>query len=150
VAAANLVDPDIVRGKTLLGFRIPVCVASPFSRARRHDNHGHDRDHDEDDSRVISSLFDHTSVLKLIEWRWQLAPLTPRDSSDRIKNLAHALDFDHPDFSVPSLPIPPPPPPFNCVQTNSRSTLNSTADNEEDAWQGLLNSGLLDGWNLPL
>jgi phospholipase C len=151
VAAANLVDPDIVRGKTLLGFRIPVCVASPFSRARNHDNHGHGRDHDDEhDSRVISSLFDHTSVLKLIEWRWRLAPLTPRDSSNRIKNLAHALDFDHPDFSVPSLPIPPQPPPFNCVQTNSPSTLNSTTENEEDAWRGLLNSGLLDGWNLPL
>ena len=75
VAAANLVDPDIVRGKALLGFRIPVCVASPFSRSRQHENHGHHHA-DDDDSRVISSLFDHTSVLKLIEWRWRLAPLT--------------------------------------------------------------------------
>jgi len=43
VAAANLVDPDIVNGKTLLGFRIPVCVASPFSRTERDE----DRDDDE-------------------------------------------------------------------------------------------------------
>jgi phospholipase C len=151
-AAANLVDPDIVRGKTLLGFRIPVCVASPFSRARHHDNHGHDHDHDhdDDDSRVISSLFDHTSVLKLIEWRWQLAPLTPRDSADNITNLAHALEFEHPDFSVPELPIPPAPPPFSCVQASPRSALGSTTENEENAWRGLLDSGLLDGWDLPL
>ena len=37
VTAANLVDSDIVNGKTLLGFRVTVCVASPFSR-RKHDD----------------------------------------------------------------------------------------------------------------
>ena len=31
-AAPNSVDPDIVGGKALLGFRIPVVVASPFTR----------------------------------------------------------------------------------------------------------------------
>ena len=30
--APNAVDPDIVDGKALLGFRIPVVVASPFTR----------------------------------------------------------------------------------------------------------------------
>jgi phospholipase C len=98
---------------------------------------------------VISSLFDHTSVLKLIEWRWQLTPLTPRDASESITNLAQALEFDHPDFSVPDLPIPPPPPPFSCFQPTSSSALSSTTQNEEKAWSGLLNSGLLDGWDLP-
>jgi phospholipase C len=29
--AANGVDPDIVDGKTLLGMRVPVVVASPWS-----------------------------------------------------------------------------------------------------------------------
>jgi phospholipase C len=152
-AAGNSVDPDIVRGKTLLGFRIPVCVASPFSRARHHGNHGHDNHHDDKhESRVVSSVFDHTSVLKLIEWRWQLSPLTPRDASRDITNLAHALDFDDPDSSVPQLPTPPPaPPPTPCPQPNPAAPLRLTGVSEEgDAWTKLLSSGLLDGWNLPL
>jgi phospholipase C len=93
-AAANLVDPDVVGGKTLLGIRVPTVVASPFSIG------------DPNDPRVSTSVFDHTSVLKLIEWRWGLAPLTPRDASNDIQNLAYALDFEQPDPSVPTLPQP--------------------------------------------
>jgi len=141
-AAGNLVDPDVIHGKALLGFRIPVCIASPFSRARN-DNQGHD-------SRVISSLFDHTSVLKFIEWRWDLAALTPRDSANNIANLAVALDFDRPDFSIPELSMPSAPPPFSCVQASSPTLSNARTANEENAWKGLLNSGLLDGWDLAL
>jgi phospholipase C len=152
VAPGNLVDPDMVHGKTLLGFRIPVCVASPFSRARRHGNHDRDdRDDEGHDSRVVSSLFDHTSVLKLIEWRWQLPALTPRDASHKITNLVHALDFEHPDFSVPQLPLPSAPPVAPCTPVNANSSSRLTNDSEEeDAWTRFLNSGLLDGWNLSL
>src|SRR5262245_8974791 len=84
VAAANAVDTDIVGGETLLGFRIPVCIASPYSFSRRGLDEG------EQMPRVANSLFDHTSVLKFIEWRWQLSPLTPRDESGDITNLARA------------------------------------------------------------
>jgi phospholipase C len=92
--AANSVDPDIVAGKTLLGMRVPVVVASPWSAG----NPGNP---------IVNSLvFDHTSVLKLIEWRWGLPPLTPRDASSDVNNLAYALDFNHPQTSVPSLPKP--------------------------------------------
>ena len=155
-AAANTVDPDIVHGKALLGFRIPVCVASPFSRSRpSDDDHGHNNDHDDDDrgSNVVSSLFDHTSVLKFIEWRWQLSPLTPRDASQDIKNLANSLNFEHPDFSVPQLPFPTAPPPGPCVPSNSFRTQGAPAtltNREDNAWRGLLESGLLNGWDLPL
>jgi phospholipase C len=45
-------------------------------------------------------------VLKLIEWRWSLAPLTPRDASADINNLAYALNFNQPQTAVPSLPKP--------------------------------------------
>jgi len=41
--------------------------------------------------------------LKLIEWRWGLAPLTPRDASNDVLNLAYALNFNQPDATVPSL-----------------------------------------------
>jgi len=148
VAAANLVDPDIVNGKTLLGFRIPVCVASPFSRTERDE----DRDDDERGNSIVSSLFDHTSVLKFIEWRWRLSPLTPRDASQSITNLAYSLRFEHPDFSVPQLPFPTAPPPVPCVPSNSAGITRApalTTASEENAWRGLRDSGLLSGWDLP-
>jgi phospholipase C len=92
--APNLVDPDLVNGKALLGFRVPTVVASPFSRGNPFD------------PRVSKPVFDHTSVLKLIEWRWGLAPLTARDASSDVANLAYALNFKEPDASVPYLPQP--------------------------------------------
>jgi len=92
--AANNVDPDLVNGKALLGLRVPTVVASPFSRGNPAD------------PRVSALVFDHTSVLKLIEWRWGLAPLTARDASSDVANLAYALNFREPDDSVPNLPQP--------------------------------------------
>jgi phospholipase C len=92
--APNLVDPDLVKGKALLGCRVPTVVASPFSRGNPFD------------PRVSAPVFDHTSVLKLIEWRWGLSPLTARDASDDVANLAYALNFKEPDASVPYLPEP--------------------------------------------
>lgn len=93
-AAANDVDTDIVNGKTLLGMRIPAVVASPWSAG------------DPNQPTVNSLVFDHTSVLKLIEWRWGLTPLTPRDASNDVNNLAHALNFSSAQTAVPSLPRP--------------------------------------------
>ena len=93
-AAANGVDADIVNGKTLLGMRLPVVVASPWSAGSPNN------------PTVNSLVFDHTSVLKLIEWRWGLPPLTPRDASTDVNNLAYALDFNNPQTAVPALPKP--------------------------------------------
>ncbi len=93
-AAANAVDTDIVDGKTLLGMRVPVVVASPFSAG------------DPNRPLINSVVFDHTSVLKLIEWRWGIPPLTPRDASSDVGNLAYALNFNTPNAAVPSLPKP--------------------------------------------
>ena len=59
----NGVDPDLVNGKALLGLRIPVVVASPFTRGNRAD------------PRVVSTVFDNTSILKLITVRFGLDPL---------------------------------------------------------------------------
>jgi phospholipase C len=92
--APNNVDPDLVNGKALLGIRVPTVVASPFSVG------------DPNDPSVSALVFDHTSVLKLIEWRWGLPPLTARDASNDVANLAYALNFDHPNASVPTLPQP--------------------------------------------
>jgi hypothetical protein len=60
----------------------------------------------ENNPRISHLVFDHTSILKLIEWRWRLAPLTPRDASTDIANLALALDFNQPVIAIPTLPKP--------------------------------------------
>jgi phospholipase C len=92
--AANNVDTELVNGKALLGLRVPTVIASPFSRGNPAN------------PRVSALTFGHTSVLKLIEWRWGLAPLTPRDASSDVQNLAYALNFSEPDTDLPSLPEP--------------------------------------------
>jgi phospholipase C len=92
--AANAVDTDLVNGKALLGMRVPTVIASPFTRGI------------ENSPLVNHLVFDHTSILKLIEWRWGLAPLTPRDASGDINNLAYALNFTSPVTAVPTLPKP--------------------------------------------
>jgi phospholipase C len=94
VIAANNVDPDQVNGQVLLGFRVPPVIVSPFTR-----NTG-------TTPLVKHALFDHTSILKLIEWRWGLAPLTPRDASSQIGNLATIMNFASPNAGLPGLPSP--------------------------------------------
>jgi phospholipase C len=96
VVAPNNVDTDLVNGQALLGFRIPSIVVSPFTR-----NSG--------SSPLVShDVFDHTSVLKLIEWRWGLQPLTARDASSQIGNFATAMNFSNPNTDVSGVPIPSP------------------------------------------
>jgi phospholipase C len=53
------------------------------------------------------TVFDHTSVLRFIEWRWGLKPLTIRD--DTADNIAEALDFRRRARSAPRYLIPPGP-----------------------------------------
>ncbi|HEY2496252.1 MAG TPA: alkaline phosphatase family protein [Candidatus Angelobacter sp.] len=101
-AAPNGIDPDLVNGKALLGFRVPTVVASPFTMGNS--------------SRPLVNhlVYDHTSVLKLLEWRWGLAPLTARDASSDVNNLLSALRLPNPAAAVPNLPRPLPPVPQPC------------------------------------
>jgi phospholipase C len=71
-----------------IGFRTPAIIISPFSRR------GH----------VSHHQFDHTSVLRMIEWRWGLDPLTIRDQT--ANNLALALDLKHPERHAPQYLVP--------------------------------------------
>ncbi len=128
-AAPNAVDPDLVDGKALLGFRVQAVVASPFSAGSA------------DNPRVDSLVYDHTSILKLIEWRWKLAPLTARDASDDVQNLAHALQFDNPNTQVPDLPQPLPPAPVPCPGGGIAFESGSGSE-----WQSLIDSGVLRAW----
>ena len=93
VVAPNEVDTDLVDGLALLGLRVPTVIVSPFSMGSPLI------------PRVNSTVFDHTSVLKLIQWRWNLPPLTARDASDEVGNLASVLDFSNPRTKLPLLPV---------------------------------------------
>ena len=132
VIAPNDVDKDLVNGKALLGFRVPVVVVSPFTRGKTAT------------PRINSSLYDHTSVLKLIEWRYGLRPLTRRDASGEIGNLAWALNFAEPEYSVPWLPVIKTPDPTACPLFN----LSTNEDNESFDFYDLMNSELAEGWNI--
>ena len=86
---APIPDADRVVGSDgRIGFRTPAVVISPFSRR------GH----------VSHRQFDHTSVLRMIEWRWGLEPLTVRDQT--ANNLALALDFRRPEHHAPQYLVP--------------------------------------------
>jgi phospholipase C len=93
VVAPNTIDADLIDGRALLGLRVPSVIVSPFSMGSPLY------------PRVNSTVFDHTSVLKLIEWRWNLRPLTVRDASGEIGNLATALDFASRRDSLPTFPV---------------------------------------------
>lgn len=71
-----------------LGFRVPCLVISPWSPR----------------SCVNHTAFNHTSVLKMIEWRWGLEPLTVRDSI--AQNLATVLDFSRHNLSSNTYSVP--------------------------------------------
>jgi phospholipase C len=85
--------PSPATGTARLGFRVPALLFSPFARR----------------GYVSNMQFDHTSILNMIEWRWNLKPLTVRDET--ANNLAEALDFKlkkppaPPQFSVPPGPF---------------------------------------------
>ena len=57
-------DHAVLADANLSGFRVPALVVSPFAPAR-----------------VEHRQLDHTSILKMVEWRFGLAPLTPRDTA---------------------------------------------------------------------
>jgi phospholipase C len=101
---------------------------------------------------VNTLLYDHTSVLKLIEWRWGLSHLTKRDASPQIHNLAYALDFNSPNYSVPKLANVPAPTPSHCggggILDSDASSGNGMAEKTDSYY--LLKSPLTQGWPLPL
>jgi phospholipase C len=107
-----------------LGFRVPCVVASPFARR----------------AYIPAAEFDHTSVLKLIEWRWDLEPLTVRDAE--ANNLADVLDFTGPKhhpalFAVPSGPF-----------GGACPTDDTASASDAGAWLTLLDTARLFGWQV--
>jgi phospholipase C len=139
------IDKDLnSQGQVLAGFRVPCIIASPFTKG--HPLH----------PSVAHGLYDHTSVLKLIEWRWGLKPLTQRDASTSPTdpgNLASALRFGRPDATVPALPNLPPFVFAGCSASASVASSGgaparpaSAPSSEDDTWAGLRASPLMAGW----
>ena len=136
------VDPDVVKGKVLTGLRVPCIVASPWTKGNPNSPN------------VPSHFYDHTSVLKLIEWRWGLDPVSLRDASTASsdpKNLATAFNFGSPDASVPDLPNLLPFVPESCAAGNPALGGGSgpsvpVSQAGGDTWGPLLASPLMNGW----
>jgi phospholipase C len=121
----------------LRGFRVPCVVVSPWSQ-RRYLQH---------------TVFDHTSVLKMIEWRFGLEPLSVRDAA--AENLAQVLDFAHPRLDVPLPDVPPGPHGSRCISTSTATatpslvpSTSTSNDDEETAWQELQRNARGAGWNV--
>lgn len=111
------VAPDVREGFGQRGFRVPCLVASPLAR-RSHVAHGE---------------YDHTSVLKMIEWAFDLEPLTPRDAS--ANNLADVLELGSaPDHTAPHWEIPA----FTPEDCGGRI--------QSMLWEGLLKMARKNGW----
>ena len=72
------------------GFRVPAVIVSPYARP----------------GCVLSEVFDHTSVLKLVEEKWNLPALTRRDAA--AASPIGALDLSAPPtfLDPPALPAP--------------------------------------------
>jgi phospholipase C len=105
----------------LRGFRTPAFVIAPWARR----------------GQVAHQVFDHTSVLRMIEWRWQLRPLTVRDAT--ATNLADVLDFSRRNLVAPEIVVPPGPYGGPCPLT----TL------PEDEWLGVAEIARLLGIGVP-
>jgi phospholipase C len=116
--------PDASSQTALRGFRVPALVVSP--RARR--------------GSVAHGTYDHTSVLRAIEWRWGLPPLTPRDANAR--NIVEVLDFDHPaDLRAPAITVPP-------FVAGAPCPVQGTGV-EASEWSDLKKLALSLNWSLP-
>jgi phospholipase C len=100
VAAARLVIPKLIALAEQIdsgpahydryGFRVPTVIVSPYARPNF----------------VTSQVYDHTSILKLVQEKWNLPPLTHRDAA--ALSPLEALDFDSPPafLTPPDLPEP--------------------------------------------
>jgi phospholipase C len=146
--APNNTDPDLVDGKALLGFRVPCIVASPWTRGNPNN------------PTVNQTVFDHTSVLKLIESVFDVAPLATREQSSDVGNLLDVLNLDSPQTGLPTLPQPgyvlpsslcfssinPADIPAGVSAELVPQPLASRDDEESTIFLRMINSGMLKGF----
>ena len=113
----------------LRGFRVPCLVISPWSQH----------------AGVSHTVFDHTSVLKLIEWRFGLQPLSVRDAN--ANNLAQLLNFESARLEVPRPVIPPGPYGGPCPPSpGAVAGATAPAIAPDNKWLQLRDAAVHEGW----
>jgi phospholipase C len=131
--APNNVDPDLVDGKALLGVRVPCIVASPWTLGNP------------SNPRVNHTVFDHTSVLKLIESVWDVKPLAARETSDDVGNLLEVLAKSHHPV-VPALPDAGYVTPSSVCMSSTDPSGMPAPDDEPTIFLQMIQSGMLKGF----
>jgi phospholipase C len=115
--------PDVNPAYMLRGFRVPCLIISPWTQR----------------GYIGTNTYDHTSILKMIEWRWNLPALSVRDGA--AANIAEVLDFNHPNLNAPQYNVPGP---YNTpCPSGARITPGS------DAGRWLYHRALELGWKPP-
>jgi phospholipase C len=116
-------DSDINKDYGLMGFRIPAICVSPWVR----------RNH------VAHTTYSFESILKMIEYKFGLAPLTKRDAYAR--NIARAFDWNSkPRLQLPNLPDPAAVVSMPCPQALAGEEVAA----EDHTMTQLVSSGYLD------
>jgi phospholipase C len=115
------------------GFRVPTFLVSPFTRRKR----------------LTRTVFEHSAIPKLVEWRFGLSPLTPRDAASN--NIAGVLDFGHPRAEPPTIVVPPDPGPQPCGPESTATTAGVAAaatTSDEATWEELAATPLMRSWGV--
>lgn len=139
--APNNVDPDLVDGKALLGCRCPCIIASPWTYG------------DPVNPSVNHTVFDHTSVLKMIESVFGVAPLAARETSTDVGNLLSAINLSRPPQTAPSLPLPSSVFPQKVCSSSINpggTPATDPIERDHNSFQRLADSPLLHGWPVKL
>jgi Phospholipase C len=88
VAPLSQIERDAGNADGLRGFRVPTILVSPFVKRRT----------------ISSKVYDHASILRLIESRWNLQPLALRDAN--ANNIMDELDLTTPITPAPVIDVP--------------------------------------------
>ncbi len=139
--APNDVDTDLVNGEALLGMRVPAAIVSPWTVGNP------------SNPTVTSEVFDHTSVLKLIESVFGVAPLAARETSSTVGNILDVINLNNPVMSAPTLPTANPVVPQKLCSSSFISSDTPTADSTvvvdfHSSFQEMVDGGLMNGWPL--
>ncbi len=132
--APNNTDPDLVDGKALLGCRCPAIVASPWTVGAPKN------------PTVDHTVFDHTSVLKMIESVFKVAPLAPRETSNDVGNLLSVINLNNPPQAAPVLPMPQPVIPQTICGSSITSMIRT--DDEHSGFEKLQRAARERGWRV--
>jgi phospholipase C len=133
--APNNTDPDLVDGKALLGCRTPCIVASPWTLGAPAN------------PTVNHTVFDHTSVLKMIESVFNVQPLAARETSNDVGNLLSLINLNRPPKAAPTLPQPQPVTPQKiCASSINPGGGLARHDDEPSSFQRLEQAARERGW----